>query len=65
MFGCKRLGDKRGNTIRHQGLGLDTEQTLLSVPLLGGHDEAQSSAGGNSASINDFLRRLSEEYSES
>ena len=47
-----------------KGLGLDTEQTLLSVPLLGGHDEAQSSAGGNSASINDFLRRLSEEYSE-
>jgi len=46
-----------------KGLGLDTEQTLLSVPLLGGHDEVQSSVGGEAACLNDFLRGLSEEYS--
>lgn len=43
-----------------QGLGLDKESALLSIPLLGGHDKAQS-ASSDSVALNGFLRTLSAE----
>jgi hypothetical protein len=46
-----------------KGLLLDKDLVLQSIPLLGGHDEARSSLGVDSVCVNDFLSRLSEEYS--
>lgn len=43
-------------------LGRDLEQTLIGLPLLGGHDPAQATATGDPVSLNEFLKGLSDEY---